>query len=199
MTTNILSNGSDLANIFAAKGATTAAATGIYSNGTDINQLLLAIADGVSVGFNTGIEVNGTDLSAIFGKLSGSLPINGQSINGTTTLAGSTYACGLQFSSTNSSWSVTTAAGATTITSGSVPSGATTVQYGLTVTNGSPATVNQATSFTALMGSALAASISVARLVGQPTVAAKATLTIQYKNSAGTVISSTSCTFNVNA
>lgn len=74
MTTGIKVNSVDLATIFGAKGAHTAAATGIESAGTDLNQILLALADGVAVGA-TGIKSNGADLNTFFGAPSSAGPV----------------------------------------------------------------------------------------------------------------------------
>lgn len=135
MGTGILRNGVDLLGVFGAKGASTAAATKILSNGTDLNQLLLARADGVDIGYNTGIYANGNDLRNIFGLPAGNtpLPINGNTYNAVASIpTGSTGSAAVGFRiTTGNTWAVFTSVPGDTNhirDSGAVPSGAVNIQ-----------------------------------------------------------------------
>jgi len=129
-------NGIDIGSYFGAKGASTAASTGLISGGQDLNALLLARADGVDIGFNTGILAGGTDLRSIFGAPAGNTPLP---INGNTYQHAYTIPAGNSGSSTigfrivsGTTWQVYWAdptSTATVLASGTVPGGATTVKY----------------------------------------------------------------------
>lgn len=196
MTTGIQVNGTDLAAIFGAKAGSTAAATGINSNGTDLNQLLMALADGQALGHTVGIAVNGTDLSSIFGVPSGTLPINGQTFISTATQAGGISSANLDFITNNSTWSV---ANSHSNTSGSIPSGAAKCQVTVTYVAGSTATsiTNPLSSMTALTSSNADVNLHLTAPQSSPRNATY-TILIQYANSAGSVISTTTCTFYMN-
>ena len=210
MATNIQVNNMDLLGIFGAKGTHTAAATGIESNSTDLNQLLLALADGTQLSGPIGVAATATntDLYLIFGAPATSLPINGGAYN--AAVSGGTVAdnIGLQFNlPTSSTWNLTvignTGTGTpspsigTSYASGSVPSGAVSVQYALTYQaatgdTGPSSVVNDASSFTTLAANVLC-SIS---LGGHSTGGQQSTyvLVVEFKNSGGTVISTSTCT-----
>lgn len=138
MATGILLRGVDLLGIFSAKGAGTAATTGITSGAghQDLNLLLLAKSDGVDIGYDTGITAHGTDLRNIFGVTSSStpLPINGQTFSHAYSIPSATSGTstiGFRIVS-GTTWQVyyadpTTVA--TVVASGSVPSGSSTVKY----------------------------------------------------------------------
>lgn len=208
MATNIQVNNMDLLGIFGAKGTHTAAATDIESNGTDLNQLLLALADGIQLSGPIGVESNNTDLYLIFGAPATSLPINGGTYNAAVSGGTSADNIGLQFNlPTSSTWNLTvignTGTGTpspsigTSYASGSVPSGAVSVQYSLTYRaatgdTGPSSVVNDASSFTTLAANVLC-SIS---LGGHNSGGQQSTyvLVVEFKNSGGTVISTSTCT-----
>jgi hypothetical protein len=196
MSTGIMVNGTDLANIFGAKGASTAAATGIKVNGTDLNQLLLAKADGQAISYATGIKVNGTDLNAIFGAPITSLPINGQTFTSQPTFAGGISTSNLYFNTNNATWSVT---GSYSNTSGSIPSGATQCRVTVTYVSGNTggSVTNPFSSMTALSSTTQSANVHLTSSQSSP-VNATYSVKIEYANSSGTVISTTNCTFYMN-
>lgn len=132
----IMRNGVPLDQLYGAKGASTAAATGCKQNGVDVNQYILALADGVALGFNAGITKNGTDFSAIFGRPSGNtpLPINGNSYtSGYNIPSASTGFATVGFrivtGNTWQVWEANPTNGNIVVASGAVPSGATTVKF----------------------------------------------------------------------
>ena len=188
----------DIGSIFGAKGAHTAATTGVEVGGSDLNSLLLALADGTAVGA-TGYEVAGADLNTFFGAPASSLPIQGQNFNGTAHLAGSTFSCEVTFSATTSGWTVTSNGGAVTLASGSLPSGAAQVQYVLTTVSGAPSLSNGSPSLTNLSGTALICTSSVTAPSSGPSVTGAAGVTINFANGSGTVISTTTCQFTTTA
>lgn len=172
-TTGVLRNGVDIGSYFGAKGASTASSTGIESAGADLNQILLARADGIDIGFNIGILSNGNDLRNIFGAPTGNtpLPINGNTYTHGYTIPSATNGfstIGFRIVSgiTWQVWYADPTTSATVITSGSVPAGSSTVKFtwgtysilpgdtdsGGTVTNGasSPTSVgsNPSTNYT---------------------------------------------------
>lgn len=133
VTTGYYYNGTDIGTIFGAKGASTAAATGMKVNGTDLNALLLAHADGIDIGFNTGITVAGNDLRNIFASPQTALPINGQTFSAASQSGTVSTASSYTFTANTSGWAISgssSSGGAVTPgTSGAIPSGATQVQY----------------------------------------------------------------------
>lgn len=193
MTTGYLIDGVDLASIFAAKGATTAAATGYKTNGADLNTQLLALADGQALGRNVGMTVNGTDLSAIFGVTGGTLPINGQTFVALPTQAGGTSTANLYFNCNNSTWSVT---GSNSNTSGSIPSGATKVGVTATYLSGSTnsTVTNNLPAYTTLTSTTESLNIHLTSSQSNP-INATYSVTIIFQNSAGSTISTTTCRF----
>lgn len=127
----------DIGAYFGAKGSSTAAATGYkLPNGADINTVLLARADGVDIGFNTGFTVAGSDLRNFFGAPSGNtpLPINGQTFSHAYNIPSGnsgTSTIGFRIVS-GTTWQVYWAdptSSATVLSSGSIPSGATSVKF----------------------------------------------------------------------
>lgn len=193
MTTGLLVNGVDVASIFAAKGPHTANATGWKSNGTDLNATLLALADGNEIGYNTGAESNGADFRTIFGVSPGSLPIQGQTFTSDPTFAGGVSTAILDFVTNNSGWSVS---GSYSDTSGSVPSGATKCQVTVTYVSGNTGTsiTNPLSSMTALTSTNETVQFHLSSAQSSP-INATYTITIVYQNSAGSTISTTTCTF----
>lgn len=206
-TTGIESNGVDIGLIFGAKGASTAGATGIKVNGTDLNALLLAHADGNDIGYNTGIMVNGTDMRNIFASPQTSLPINGKRYSCTGLYAAASsgsvnFFFGL---SSTTAWQVQVSyAGASSGTpaagildSGAVPSGATTVQYTMTWQNASGDTGSYTATNGASSATALAANVNASlNMPANGTVNHQTTytFTVVFRNSGGTAISTTTFT-----
>lgn len=215
MSTGILVNGLDLATIFGAKGSHTAATTGIEVNGTDLNQILMALADGVQLSNPIGIETAGVDLYSIFGAPSGVLPIQGVQLVSTNTVTSllTSNESTLTFTCNSTTWSAAasgTSSGTNTLESipsggpfsGSVPSGATSVSFSYSAGGGTgaPSVVNGASSFTALTGSpSIAFTNSRTGGTGSPSgVSYDWSLTISFQNSAGTVISTTTTQIQAN-
>lgn len=206
MALSIMRNGVPLDQLYGPKGASTAAATGCMQNGVDVNQYLLALADGKALGFNSGLSKNGTDFSAIFGIPTGNtpLPINGQAYVATDNNAGTTNSAQLNFVTNNSAWSVNdlhggAGGGNLVVASGSIPTGAVAVLMSWSQTSGSGNTVsNGASAWTTLTGTNVTLS-STASNVGHGAAATGGTIsiTIQYRNSASTVISITTTSFDV--
>jgi len=203
MALSILRNGVPLDQLYGTKGASTAAATGCLQNGVDVNQYLLALADGKALGFNAGLSKNGTDFSAIFGIPTGNtpLPINGGTYNAVLTRNGSSGArCTITFTANASTWVLAPSGAAGTISpsgnfaSGSIPSGATSVSYTWSNISGSVSPSN--TPLTALTSSPSAiVQCTSAGTIG--TSSGSATLTIVFYNSGGTAISTTTCNLGV--
>ena len=192
-TTNYQYQGVDLGSILGAKGTHTAATTNFRSASNDLCNILLDIVDGTALGYTLPYEASGTSFTSIFAAPSTALPINGQAFNGTAHLAGSTYSCELTFGSTTTTWSVTSNGGAVTPATGSVPSGAATVQYAITATSGSPSLTNGAASATTLTGTAVTCISSVSG--STQGISGQAQVVITYRNSAGSVISTTTIYF----
>lgn len=201
MATGYQVNGTDLASIFGAKGTHTAAATGYKTNGTDLNAQLLALADGVAIGYGTGYKVNGTDLNAIFGAPPTSLPINGGTYDATLTRNGASGArCTITFSANTSTWSLAPSGAAGTVSpssnfdSGNIPSGAASASYTWSNISGNVSPSN--TPQTALSSSPSGiVQCTSAGTIG--TSSGSATLTIVFYNSGGTAISTTTCRLGV--
>ena len=76
MSSNFFINGVLVENMYGAKASSTSAATNIKVNGGDLNQIVLALADG-QAGPTSNVESNGADLKTFFGIPITSLPING--------------------------------------------------------------------------------------------------------------------------
>ncbi len=190
MTTGYKYNNADLLGIFGAKGASTAAATGYKTNNVDLNQQLLALADGVDIGFNTNYKVNNTDLRYIFGAPTPALPINGGTYQGDLTLAGNIYTSKLSFNVSTSGWSLV---GQTT-ESGSIPAGATQVSVAVTQTTGTTTLAITQIGKTALSASVMTASMQAGRSSGSPSTGDEATFVVTFYNASGTAISTTTFT-----
>lgn len=136
MAIGIMRNGVPLDQLYAPKGTSTAAATGCMQNGVDVNQYILALADGHALGFNAGIAKNGTDFSSFFGVPNGNtpLPINGNTYTHVYTVpSASTGFATIGFrivsGTTWQVWYADPTTSATVITSGTVPSGSSTVKF----------------------------------------------------------------------
>src|ERR1700761_5697376 len=167
VTTNYKVGQIDIGTIFGAKGASTAAATGYKVNGTDLNQLLLARTDGSDIGFNTGIEVSGTDLRNFFAQPNGNtpLPINGGNYTANAHSATVASVANIVFTMNSSGWALTSTqtpnGGGGTIDSGTLPTGAVTAQFTLTVTSSTASTSssNSAPTNTTISATTLTASV----------------------------------------
>lgn len=206
MTLSIQRNGVPLDQLYGTKGSSTAGATGCLQNGTDVNQYLMALADGKPLGFNSGLTKNGTDFSSIFGIPQTSLPINGQTFSASATasepIGGGVKTCtaNVSFSvSTSSGWSITPSAhtnsGTTNVTnpmSGSLPNGSVSVSYGwsasvsdtrTSVTNGASSSTSISSSPSFVIASQSTSAQNEATISGS--------LTIEFYNSSGSVISTT--------
>jgi hypothetical protein len=179
--------------IFGSKGAHTAQTTGYQSNSVDLNQSLLALQDGVSVGFATGMEVASNDFENIFGTPSGntSLPINGQTFNGAPTQAGGFSTCQMYFNSTSSSWSVT---GTQSNTSGNVPSGAASLSVQFTYVSGSTGAQVNNLAKTNLSGTTINGNVKLTSSQSSP-ITANYSVSIVFYDSSGNAISTTTCNF----
>jgi hypothetical protein len=189
-------NGVPLDQIYGAKGAHTAAATGCMQNGNDLCNLLLDIIDGNALGFNVGLAKNGTDFSSIFGAPVTSLPIQGEQFNSVPTFAGGISTSFLDFNCNNATWSVT---GSYSNTSGSIPSGATQCEVTPTYQSGSTGTsiTNQMALFTTLTSTTYTCQLHLSSSQSSP-INAVYGMMVQFKNSAGSVISTTTFTFYMN-
>ena len=201
MTTGITANGIDLATIFGPKGTHTAATTGIKSNGTDLNQILLALADGVAVAA-TGIKVNGSDLNTFFGAPSGTLPINGGTYTATLTRDGTAGAqADVKFAiSGGTTWALSAGGRAGTVdpggnfASGSVPAGSVNVEYTYSILSGATTAITGTTNTQVAVTTNpfIQATISSAGTIGAAN--GSASITIVFYNSSGTAISTTTFT-----
>lgn len=132
----ITRNGTPLDVLYAPKGASKAADTGLKQNGVDVSNSILALADGQALGFNAGISKGGTDFSSIFGRPLGNtpLPINGNSYtSGYNIPSASTGFATVGFrivtGNTWQVWEANPTNGNIVVASGAVPSGATTVKF----------------------------------------------------------------------
>lgn len=209
--TGYLINGQDIATWFGPKGASTAAATGFKVNGTDLNQLLMARADGVDIGFNTGLGVNGTDLRNYFGAPAGNtpLPINGKAyhVTGIFAAAGAgSVTFQFQLVSGGGTWVTNCARVGTTggtppqgtIDTGANPSGAAYVRFTPTYlasggdTGPASSVNNSAPSMTAI-SNGLTLGINLGGSGGAPTQSTY-NFKVEYMNSGGTVISTSNFT-----
>lgn len=218
MALSILRNGVPLDQLYGPKGASTAAATGCMQNGVDVNQYLLALADGKALGFNSGISKNSTDFSAIFGVLATSLPVNGYNLISTCTVGSllTSNTATLTFTANASTWTVSvngTGGGASVVygtapsggpSTGSVPAGAATVQYSYTASGsssgGTQSTTNGASSATVLSSSP--SIVFTESRAGGPSTPSGTTgnwsFTITFRNASGAVISTTNCQVQCN-
>lgn len=210
MALGILRNGVPLDQLYGAKGASTAAATGLLQNGVDVNQYILALADGSPLGFNSGISKNGTDFSAIFGIPSGSspLPINGNSYSADSQIRGSaSLTFNMNSDGTYSIVSFSAQTGTTTPSSGTwLPSGQSVSSFSVLFSynvntasansTGSNSVTNSAPTQTALTTSQSVVVKSTAPLTGD-NADQNVTVTMKLYKS-GVLQSTTSVTFNTN-
>lgn len=202
MASGVKSNGVDLDDLFdpdvKGDGPT---APGIQSRGVPLRYAALKYG---SKRANVGVANAGSDVSNLWaakGTASYGLSINGKSYTATATSAGSVSSATLQFSTNNGTFAVTDPnRSPTTVASGAIPAGATQCRVTTTLTSGTAATVlNPLSSFVAL--SATNRTVEVGNFQdesGQPAILSTYTLKIEYRNSSGVVISTTSIGFTVN-
>lgn len=204
MSSGIYIAGVLIETIYGAKGTHTAAATGIKSANTDINALIMALADGQALGRNVGVETNNADLSSFFGVPLNTLPINGASYSAGAVTSSSSVTASLQFQIATSGWAVVQIEKgiSTTLASGSVPTGAVSCQYTDTWQNASGDTgagtvTNQMSTYTTITGTNQLIAVALSVAGGGGTKQSTHTEVISMKNSAGSVISTTTITFVV--
>src|ERR1700761_3263397 len=106
--TGFFLQGTDIGNIYGAKGATKVADCGFRYQGTDLSNILLAIGDGKALGFNTNYQQGGSDLSSKFGIPTGNtpLPINGQTFSASANSGTASCSASMTFAVNNSSWTM---------------------------------------------------------------------------------------------
>lgn len=202
MASGVKSNGVDLDDLFdpdvKGDGPT---APGIQSNGVPLRYAALKYGSKRS---NVGIQNAGVDVSNLWaakGTAIYGLSINGKSYTANPTTAGSVSSATLQFVTNNSTFSVVDPnRSPTTVASGSIPAGATQCRVTTTLLSGTPGNVfNQLSSFVALTGSSVRTEIgNLQDESGQPEIQSAYNLKIEYRNSSGVVISTSSVGFTVN-
>lgn len=206
MTSGIASKGVDLDSIFDpyVAGTTKARAAGIAAGGTDTSDLYANIIYG-SAAAATGIQSEGDDLNTLYAKkgtASYALPIDGNTYTGANHLiAPNTGSAFISFTSTSSTWTIKGSLnfGTTTLASGAVPTGATKVKYTwgtYTVpfgSDGGGTVSNGAVSPTALSGSPTA-QYTTATHGATGTFQRNYPFTIEFFNSSGQNISTTNIT-----
>jgi hypothetical protein len=209
VTSGIASKGVDLDNIFDpyVAGTTKARAAGIAVAGSDTSNRFANIIYG-SAAAATGIQSEGADINTLYAKkgtASYALPIDGQTfVQSDAEPAGTTPSAILDFEIGASGWTVvgkSKAAGNTTKASGSVPSGAVSVQVTDTWLNAAGDTdagtvVNTASAYTTIPGTGTVG-CSVQEIHGSTGTSGQTThrIVINMKSAGGTVISTTTCTF----
>lgn len=201
MASGIKSNGVDLDDLFEpdVKGDGPAA-PGVQSGGVPRRYAALKYG---SKRANVGIANAGSDVSNLWaakGTAIYGLSINGKSYTAKPTTAGSSSSATLQFNTNNSTFSVTDPnRSPTTVASGSIPAGATQCRVTTTLASGAPGSVfNQLSSFVSLTGSTLRTEVgNFQDESGQPEIRSTYNLLIEYRNSSGIVISTSSVGFTV--
>lgn len=192
--------GTPITSIYGAPSSTLAAVTGIQVAGVDLNTACLRLADGVALGRNIGMAKAGNDMSSIFGVPSGNtpLPINGQTFDAYSQSGANPTTASFTFSTNNSSWTISgtssTGSSVTPSQSGSVPAGATAVQYAMSVisTEGDAGITNNASTKTNLTTSSITMNVhSASRALASTDSDVTANCTVTYYNSAGATISTT--------
>lgn len=139
-------------------------------------------------------------LFAAYGTARYGLPIDGGDYTSTVNNAGTTNATQLLFESNNSTWKLNDLYGVpSTIASGSIPSGATQILYSYSIVAGvSSGILNQASGWTALTATNLEIYDSQSNVgAGAPGKGNVINVTIQYRNSSGSIISTTTMQWNV--
>lgn len=203
MALSIMRNGVPLDQLFGAKGASTAAATGCMQNGTDVNQYILALADGKSLGFASGIAKNGSDFEAIFGipNTNTPLPINGQTFTASSSSATGNSSASVTFGANNTSYEVvgtSTSGGSVPSASGSIPSGAVSMQisYSTVTSTGAGSVINNASSTVTLTSSYTTIVVGSSSTPPSGDNERKIAVTINFYNSSSTLISTTNITLD---
>lgn len=203
MASNFYINGVLVESMYGAKGASTAAATNIKVNNVDLNQIVLALADG-QTGPTSNVKSNGADLKTFFGIPLTSLPINGQTFTGSGSSATTNSTGTVNFSVNTSGWSVVTSGtNAPTVTqaSGTNPTGATAIQITDTWKNASGDTsagtvTNTASSKTTIPSTGtIGDTVSIGTSPSLPEHITTHSVTIVFYNAAGSSISTTTVTF----
>lgn len=198
------SGGVDFDNLFDpyVQGAKSIA-TGRRAAGVDLNQRYAHISFGTKRA-NVGYRVGGVDVSNLWaakGTAIYGLSINGKSYTANPTTAGSVSSATLQFITNNTAFSVVDPNRTpSTVVSGTIPAGATQCRVTTTLASGTPADVfNQLSAFTPLTASNLRTEIgNFQDEDGQPEIQSTYNLKIEYRNSSGVVISTSSVGFTVN-
>lgn len=198
ITTGYFVNNIDIGTLFGPKGASTAATTGYEVNSVDICQLLLALEDGVDIGIDTGYKVNNVDLRHILGAPSGSspLPINGQFFAASAQSGTGGSSASIAFTTNASGWqvirNVSPNSGSGVVTSGTIPSGATSVSFVLVINNQTVSTgsTNTAPTQTSLSSNQTVA-VNASGSPSSPERVIDATATLKYYNASSAVISTT--------
>lgn len=202
MSSNFYIDGVLVETMYGAKGASTAAATGIKVNNVDLNQLVLALVDG-QTGPTSGVESNSSDLKTFFGIPLTSLPINGQKFTGAGNSGTGSSSGTVYFSINTSGWEVVTeGTNQSTVTqaSGSVPSGAVSIEITDTWQNASGDTsagtvTNTASTKTTIPSSGgVGDTVSVSATPGSDHQTTHTVQIVLY-DSGGSAISTTTCTF----
>lgn len=197
--------GVPITNIYGPPSGTLAAVTGIQVAGVDLNTACLRLQDGQALGRNIGMAKASADMSAIFGVPSGTLPINGGSYSANANSGTTSSVASVVFTMNSGGWSLTKTqspnGGGGTIASGSLPTGAVTAQFTLTVTSSTTSTSssNSAPTNTTISSTTLSASVQANATPSSPERSITATLQINYLNSSGTNISQTNLTMTANA
>lgn len=178
--------------------------------GVDLSQSVYAPLVYGSAAAATGLlsAATGGDLNTLFaakGTAVYSLPINGQTFLAAAASATGACSANIDFSASTSGWSVTgssSSGGHVDTASGSLPSGAVSVQYSYTLTTsvGNGSVTNGASSVTTLTGS----NVSIAVVANSPSPSSAdnerhATVVIKFYNSSSAVISTTTIYLNAQA
>ncbi|GLQ96489.1 hypothetical protein [Dyella mobilis] len=160
------------------------------SSGVDLGSLYASGNSGITTGLKSK---SGVDIGSLFALPSGSLPISGQTFLGTNSVAGGFSTSIINFNVNSSTWAVV---GSTSDTSGSVPSGATSVKVTYTYVSGSTAgsVTNPMSSTTTLTSTTLDSYVHLSAAVSSP-ASANYSVNVEFMNSAGSVISNTTFTY----
>ena len=183
-------DGRDPDNVFTAGNAGITTKLEHQTSGSDLGSLYAAGNSGITTGL---LSQTGADIGSLFATSTPSLPINGELFTSDPTQAGGISTALLIFNTNNASWSVTVAF---TGASGSIPSGATKCKVTPTYVTGNTGTsiTNALASMTTLSGTNESCQLHLTAPQSSP-ITATYSILIQYENSAGSIISSTTCTF----
>lgn len=186
-------DGRDPDNVFASGNAGITTKLKHASSGADLGSLYASGNSGITTGLK---DAAGVDIGSVFGLPVGSLPIQGETFISVPTFAGGISTSILDFNCNNATWSVT---GSYSNASGSIPSGATQCEVTPTYQFGSTGTsiTNQMASFATLTTTTYTCQLHLTSSQSSP-INATYGMTVQFKNSAGSVISTTTFTFYMN-